>query len=189
MAATPEQFPGSHAVDFRAPPPSPVAPGRRSSFANDDILTEYLQQSLKVPDLILPDRAFPRQNSAQNPPIINLQNLGLSENESGVEVSELIAQVGCFEVINHGISRDLIRLVLFLAAGIFEISPEKKKTVARSQERRYGFEEFHGDEEIVIDQSEELLWCGDEAMRLEMEGIWPFGYSNFRYIYSIIFAN
>ncbi|KAL8458354.1 hypothetical protein ACS0TY_036025 [Phlomoides rotata] len=180
MAMTPEPLPGGiHAVDFQAPPPSPVGPGRRSSFANDDVLSEYLQQSLKVPDLVLPDRVFPRQNSAQNPPRIDFQKLGSLENESGFEVCDLIAQVGCFEVINHGISRDLMKLALFLAGGIFEIEPEKKKTVARSPERRYGFEEIvHGEEEIK-DQGEDFLWCGDEEMRLEMEGVWPYAFSNF----------
>ncbi|KAG8380014.1 hypothetical protein BUALT_Bualt07G0149500 [Buddleja alternifolia] len=175
MAMTPESLSGIHAVDFRAPPPSPVAPGRRSSFANDDVLTEYLHQSLKVPDLILPDRVFPRQKSIQNPPKIDLKNFESLENESAVEINERIAQVGCLEVINHGISRDLIKLVLFLVGGVFDISTEKKRTVARSPERRYGFE---GEEESR-DQIEEFLWCGDEGMRLEMEGIWPIGYSNF----------
>ncbi|KAK4427941.1 hypothetical protein Salat_1563100 [Sesamum alatum] len=180
MAITPQQLPGIHAVDFRAPPPSPVAPGRRSSFANDDVLTEYLQQSLKVPDLILPDRVFPRQKSVQNPPRIDLQNLDSLDKNASAEISELIAQVGCFEVINHGISRDFIKLVLDSVGGVFEIPPEKKKRVARSPQRRYGFEEIHGEEEIR-DQGEEFLWCcGDEAMRLEMEGIWPNGYSNLR---------
>ncbi|KAK6124685.1 hypothetical protein DH2020_041568 [Rehmannia glutinosa] len=168
MAMTPEPLSGIHAVSFRAPPPSPVAPGRKSSFANDDVLTEYLHQSLKVPDLILPDRVFPRQKSAQNPPKIDLRDLDSLENETGKEISELIAQTGCFEVTNHGISRDLIKLVLFLGAAIFEISPEKKKAVARSPERRYGFEEIHGEEEIR-DQSEEFLWCGEKRMSQAME--------------------
>ncbi|GFQ01453.1 beta-galactosidase 14 [Phtheirospermum japonicum] len=56
MAMTPEPLPVTHAISFRAPPPSLVAPGRRSLFANDDVLTEYLEQSLKVPNLILPER-------------------------------------------------------------------------------------------------------------------------------------
>lgn len=178
MAVTPEPLPGINTEDFRAPPPSPVAPGRRSSFANDDVLTEYLQQSLKVPDLVLPDRVFPRQKWVQNPPRIDFEKLGSLENESGLEICELIAQMGCLELINHGISPDLMRLVLFLAGGIFQIPPEKKMTAARSPERRYGFEEIHGEEEIR-DQSEEFLWCDEQAMRLEMEGIWPFGFSNF----------
>ncbi|KAL3631936.1 hypothetical protein CASFOL_024920 [Castilleja foliolosa] len=178
LAMTPEALPVTHAVSFRAPPPSPVAPGRRSPFSNEAVLTEYLEQSLKVPDLILPDRVFPKQKSVQNPPKIDLQNLGSPGNYSGEVISDLVAQTGCLEVINHGISPDLIKLVLFLAAGIFEISPEKKRTAARSPERQYGFEEFHGDDEIR-DESEEFLWCRDESMILEMEKVWPFGYSNF----------
>lgn len=175
MAVTP----GINApVDFRAPPPSPVAPGRRSSFANDDVLTEYLQQSLKVPDLVLPDRVFPRQKSVQNPPRIDFEKLGALENELGLEICDLVAQMGCLELINHGISPDLMRLVMFLAGGIFQIPPENKMKVTRSPERRYGFEEIHGEEE-VRDQSEEFLWCDEQTMRLEMEGIWPFGFSNF----------
>ncbi|CAA0826904.1 downstream target of AGL15-4 [Striga hermonthica] len=179
MAMTSEPLPAAQSVSFRAPPPSPVAPGRRSPFANNDVLTEYLEQSLKVPDLILPDRVFPKQKSAQNPPKIDLQDLISPEKDSVREISEMVAQTGCLEVVNHGIPRDLIRLVLFLSAGVFEISPEKKKKAARLPEMRYGFEEAHGEEEIG-DQSEEFMWCGDERMRLEMEGIWPFGYSNFR---------
>lgn len=179
MAVTPEPLPRINAVDFRAPPPSPVAPGRQSPFANDDVLTEYLEQSLKVPDLVLPDRVFPRQKSAQNPPRIDFEKLGSFENEKGLKICDLIAQVGCLELINHGISPDLMGLVLFLAGGIFQIPHEKKKTVARSPEKRYGFEEIHGDDEIR-DQSEEFLWCDEAAMRSEMEGIWPFGFSNFR---------
>ncbi|KAL1538309.1 non-hem dioxygenase in morphine synthesis N-terminal [Salvia divinorum] len=178
MAMTPEPLQRANAVDFRAPPPSPVAPGRQSPFANDDVLTEYLQQSLKVPDLVLPDRVFPRQKSAQNPPRIDFEKLGSFENEMGFRICDLITQIGCLELINHGISPDLMGLVLFLAGGIFQISPEKKKTAARSPERRYGFEEIHGEEEIR-DQSEEFLWCDEAAMKLEMEGIWPFGFSNF----------
>ncbi|KAH6800498.1 hypothetical protein C2S52_000962 [Perilla frutescens var. hirtella] len=180
MAVTPEPMPGINAVDFRAPPPSPVAPGRRSSFANDDVLTEYLHQSLKVPDLVLPDRVFPRQKSVQSPPRIDFEKLGSLENESGREICDLIAKMGCLELINHGISPDLMRLVLFLAGGIFQIPPEKKKTAARSPERRYGFEEIHGEDEIRDQSHEEFLWCDEAEMRLEMEGIWPFGFSNFR---------
>ncbi|GER52109.1 2-oxoglutarate (2OG) and Fe(II)-dependent oxygenase superfamily protein [Striga asiatica] len=173
-----EPLPAAQSVSFRAPPPSPVAPGRRSPFSNEDVLTEYLEQSLKVPDLILPDRVFPKQKSAQNPQKVDLQDLISPEKDSVGEISEMVAQTGCLEVVNHGIPRDLIRLVLFLSAGIFEIPTEKKKAATRSTERRYGFEEAHGEEENG-DQSEEFLWCGDEGMRSEMEGIWPFGYSNF----------
>ncbi|KAL3840858.1 hypothetical protein ACJIZ3_025449 [Penstemon smallii] len=181
---TPEAFSANHTVDFRAPPPSPVAPGRRSSFTNDDVLTEYLHKSVKVPDLILPDRVFPRQKSVQNPEKLDFEKLEAIENESAKRILESIALVGCLEVINHGISRELIKLVLDLGGGIFEISPVKKRAVVRSPpERRYGFEEIHGEEEMnssIKDESEEFVWCGEESMKLEMEGIWSSGYySNF----------
>ncbi|XP_051147772.1 leucoanthocyanidin dioxygenase [Andrographis paniculata] len=176
---TQEAPPGVHAVDFRAPPPSPVAPGRRSSFANDDVLTEYLQQSLRVPDLVLPDKVFPRQKTLQNPPKIRFRDLeSLGTGPEGAEICRLIAQLGCLEVINHGISRDWIDFVMELGNGVFELPPEKKRVVARSPERRYGFEESDEGEE-VRDRREEFIWMGEEEMRVEMEGIWPFRYSNF----------
>ncbi|CAI9757628.1 unnamed protein product [Fraxinus pennsylvanica] len=177
MATTPESLPENRVIDFRAPPPSPVAPGRRSSLTNDEVLTEFLENSLKVPDLILPDRVFPRQKAIQNPLKLDMQSLESIENGAELKVVEMIAQVGCLEVINHGISKDLIQSVLAAGAGIFGISPEKKKMAARSPERPYGFEEIHGEEEN--ETNEEFLWHRDEALKAEMEGIWPIGYSNF----------
>ncbi|KAL2493145.1 downstream target of AGL15-4 [Abeliophyllum distichum] len=177
MMNTPEPLLENRVIDFRAPPPSPVAPGRRSSLTNDEVLTEFLENSLKVPDLILPDRVFPRQKAIQNPLKLDFQSLESIENGSGLKIVEMIAQVGCLEVINHGISGDFIKSVLAAGAGIFGISPEKKKMMARSPERPYGFEEIHGEEEK--ETSEEFLWHPDEALKAEMEGIWPIQYSNF----------
>ncbi|PIN09128.1 Flavonol synthase [Handroanthus impetiginosus] len=149
MAVTPEPMPGMNAVNFRAPPPSPVAPGRRSSFANDDVLTEYLHRSVT--------EIFPRQKSVQKPPKIDFQNLQLLENEAGIEISERIKRMGCLEVINHGIPRDLIKFVFLLAGGIFEVSLQKKKLVDQSPKRRYKFEEIHGEAEIRVKS-----FCGVE---------------------------
>ena len=83
--------------DFRAPPPSPVASGRQSSVANDEVLTEFLR-SLHVPDLVLPDRAFPRQN----PKIQSLPKLDVgaanvfdfSKDRGFDDVMEVIAKQG-----------------------------------------------------------------------------------------------
>ncbi|CAA2965469.1 flavonol synthase flavanone 3-hydroxylase-like [Olea europaea subsp. europaea] len=177
MATTPESLPENRVIDFRAPPPSPVAPGHRSSLTNDEVLTEFLENSLKVPDLILPDRVFPRQKASQNPLKLDLQSLESIENGEGLKIVEMIARVGCLEVINHGISKDFIKSVLAAGADIFGISPEKKKIAARSPERLFGFEEIHGEEED--ETNEEFLWHRDEAFKAEMEGIWPIGYSNF----------
>ncbi|KAI7727665.1 hypothetical protein M8C21_001121, partial [Ambrosia artemisiifolia] len=166
---------------FRAPPPSPVASGRRSSVANDEILSEFLNRSLRVPDLILPDRVFPRQNSKiQNLPKLNFKHLNdapeLSETHCVSQLIEVIAQTGCFELVNHGISGELLTSVVRSGAGVFRLSQEKKAVVCRSGERSYGFVEFHGDEK---ESNEEFVWCRDDSLKSEMLKIWPDQYSDF----------
>lgn len=184
MAVSPESL-REKPIDFRAPPPSPVAAGRRSSVRNDDVLTEFLEHSLRVPDLILPDRVFPRQKSSLDPPRIDLNSLGLSGNESMGDILESIGQMGFCELVNHGIEIDLIRSVAKAGGGIFQISPELKGKVSRSAEKTYGFVEIHGGEgeEEERETSEEFVWSRDEDLKVEMEGIWPAAYSNFRSVY------
>lgn len=193
-AKTPESLmpENNSIIDFRAPPPSPIASGRRSSVRNENVLSEFLEHSLKVPDLVLPDRVFPRQKSIQNPP--PQLDLGSTttflENESIdlklTLITDSIAEIGCFEVVNHGIPNELIKSVLVAAGdGIFGISPEKRKQVARSYlDSPFGFEEIHGAEEEDNDDdgdiTEEFVWSPDEKLKAHMEGISPIGYSNFR---------
>ncbi|KAA8540361.1 hypothetical protein F0562_024720 [Nyssa sinensis] len=177
MAISPESL-RENPIDFRAPPPSPIAGGRRSSVTNDDVLTDFLEHSLRVPDLILPDRVFPRQKSIQSPPEIDFQSLNsLENNDSITKILDSTARIGCFQLVNHGIPHDLIVSVASAGAGIFQISPEKKAIVSRSPEKPYGFEEFRGEEESEM--SEEFVWYRNEGLKLEMEGIWPLGYSCF----------
>lgn len=175
---TPESLPENTIIDFSAPPPSPVASGRRSSVTNEDVLSEFLETALKVPDLILPDRVFPKQQSIQNPPKFDFQSLNSLENGSITKFIDSVTRIGCFELINHAVPEDLIKSALAAGDGVFGISQEKRKFVTRSLERPYGFEDFHGEEEK--DMSEEFVWCRDERLKMDMEGIWPLGYSNFR---------
>ena len=108
--------------DFRAPPPSPVASGRQSSVANDEVLTEFLR-SLHVPDLVLPDRAFPRQN----PKIQSLPKLDVgaanvfdvSKDRGFEDVMEAIAKTECFELVNHEISDRVLSSIVNSGAGVF----------------------------------------------------------------------
>jgi hypothetical protein len=180
MAISPESMP-ENPIDFRAPPPSPIASGRRSSVTNDEVLTEFLEHSLRVPDLILPDKIFPRQKIVETPPRIDCQSLISGESDSVLRMLDSIARIGCFQLVNFGIPSEFIRLVSVTAAGIFQLPPEKKEAVSRSLERPYGFEEVHGDhQEAESEVSEEFVWCKDESLKLDMEGIWPTGYSNFR---------
>ncbi|EEF46393.1 conserved hypothetical protein [Ricinus communis] len=179
MAFSPEPtMPENNPIDFRAPPPSPIASGRRSSVANDDVLTEFLEHSLRVPDLVLPDKIFPRQKILETPPRIDFQSLNsATDSDSIPKILDSLSRIGCFQLVNYGVPSDFARMVLAMAAGIFSVPPEKRAAVTRSPEKLYGFEEVHGEEESEV--SEEFLWCRDKNLRLDMEGIWPSGYSNF----------
>ncbi|WCJ40857.1 downstream target of AGL15-4 [Euphorbia peplus] len=165
---SPEPMPETP-LDFRAPPPSPIGPRRRSTVTNDDVLNEFLNH-LHVPDLVLPDNIFPRQIIAEKPPVIDFQALNNAEIDSIGRMLDSLGNIGCFQLVNYGISSDSIKLVLALAAGVFSTPPEKRAAVMRSPERAYGFEEVHGEEE-----SEEFVWCRDKNLKLHMEAmsIWP----------------
>ncbi|XP_019192929.1 PREDICTED: flavonol synthase/flavanone 3-hydroxylase [Ipomoea nil] len=179
-AVTPESFPTDPRVlDFRAPPPSPIASGRRSCVANDEVLTHFLESSLKVPDLVLPDRVFPRQKLAQSPPKLDFRSLESMDTDSALQILDSVASIGCFQVINHGIPSDLIQSVLSAGGAVFRIPREMKATATRSPEKLWGFEEVHAEDDR--EASEEFVWCKDDQIfNKQMEGIWPLGYSNFR---------
>uniref|UniRef100_A0A6N2MK25 Non-haem dioxygenase N-terminal domain-containing protein n=1 Tax=Salix viminalis TaxID=40686 RepID=A0A6N2MK25_SALVM len=175
MAVSPESMPENF-NDFRAPPPSPIASGRRSSVTNDEVLTEFLEHSLRVPDLILPDRIFPRHKTVETPPRIDFQSLNSGESDSVVKMLDSIARTGCFQLVNFGIpGRCRSR-----QPESFSCLPKRRRQVSRSLERPYGFEEVHGDhQEAESEVSEDFVWCKDESLTVDMEGIWPTGYSNF----------
>ncbi|OWM77711.1 probable 2-oxoglutarate-dependent dioxygenase At3g111800 [Punica granatum] len=166
--------------DFRAPPPSPVASGRRSCVTNDDVLTEFLETSLRVPDLVLPDKIFPKQKFIENPSKIDYEALvyGSKDYEDATsKMLDSIARVGCFQLVNFGISSDLLKSVLDAARGIFRVPLDKRVAVTRSPENRSGFEEVHSEDDT--ESGQEFVWSRDEDLKLAMEKLWPTGYSNF----------
>ncbi|XP_038995033.1 1-aminocyclopropane-1-carboxylate oxidase-like [Hibiscus syriacus] len=176
MTVSPPSMP-EKPFDFRAPPPSPIASGRRSYVTNDEVLSEFLEHSLRVPDLILPDKVFPRQKFIDNPPKIDFQDLDSMGIETLPKILDSVARIGCFQLVNYGIPGESIRSALSAASGVFQLPPEKRKAVTRSPEKLYGFEEIHEEDEGEI--SEEFVWCKAKSLELAMEGIWPVGYSNF----------
>ncbi|GMN37143.1 hypothetical protein TIFTF001_006566 [Ficus carica] len=148
----------------------------------------FLEHSLRVPDLILPDKIFPKQRSVDNPPVIDFESLASGERDAVSKIADSVAYIGCFQVANHGISREIVRSVqAAAAAGIFTAAPEKRAAVTRSPEMAYGFEEAHGEE--GESESEEFLWSRDEGLKSLMEGIWPLGYSNFCKQMEILLTN
>ncbi|KAJ9179245.1 hypothetical protein P3X46_011055 [Hevea brasiliensis] len=113
-------------IDLGAPPPSPIASGRRSSVANDDVLTEFLEHSLRVPDLVLPDKIFPRQKIVETPPRIDFQSFHSADSDSIPRILDSLSRIGCFQFVNYGIPSDFTRLVVAMAAGIFGVRRRKE---------------------------------------------------------------
>ncbi|THU73162.1 hypothetical protein C4D60_Mb04t19900 [Musa balbisiana] len=62
---------------FRAPPPTPIATGKglRSAAVDDRVLSEYLDGSLRVPDLTLPGSYYPSRSPLKVPPEVDLTSL------------------------------------------------------------------------------------------------------------------
>ncbi|XP_015938329.1 1-aminocyclopropane-1-carboxylate oxidase 1 [Arachis duranensis] len=171
-------------VDFRAPPPSPVASGRRSSVTNDEVLTEFLESSLRVPDLVLPDKFFPKQKLLETPPKVDFVSLCFHRDEAECDaVLDAMAKIGCFQLMNHGIPRELVVSAAEAAAGVFGVPPVKREALMRSPEKPWGYEEYHGGEEEEEEEGsemcEEFVWCREDELKLNMEGISPIGYPNF----------
>ncbi|PKA65329.1 gibberellin 3-beta-dioxygenase [Apostasia shenzhenica] len=168
MAASPRTFRGP--PDFRAPPPSPAAGFPRNGSMEapqDDEFSRFLKSSRRVPELILPNR---------KPPEIDMRSLTLPEaGRSAEEILRSAAEsLGCFQLVNHGISADLTTAVIEMAGGIFRLSPEKKKDAARSPERQWGFEVDEDQDEVEGDEF--FWWSGGDV---DMAGIWPQGYDAF----------
>ncbi|KAK7381686.1 hypothetical protein VNO80_00232 [Phaseolus coccineus] len=166
-------------VDFRAPPPSPVASGRRSTVTNDDVLTEFLEASLRVPDLVLPDKIFPKQKHLDAPPEVDFVSLCFHRDDALRDVvSDSLSRIGCFQLLNHGIPSQLVDSAAKDAAGVFQVPHAKRAAATRSPEKPWGFEEYHAGEEEE-EGSEEFVWCNEEELKSKMEGILPIGYPNF----------
>ncbi|KAJ0256745.1 hypothetical protein HA466_0096530 [Hirschfeldia incana] len=97
---------GVPSPDFRAPPPSPVASSRRLSFtANEDVLSEFLDKCGRVPNLVLPDKVFPKHRFLVDPPTFDFLRLG----SSSFHLMDAIDTIGCFQLINHGVPEAKVR--------------------------------------------------------------------------------
>lgn len=103
---------GVSSPDFRAPPPSPVASSRRaSSTPNDDVLSDFLDKCGRVPNLVLPEKVFPKHRFLVNPPTFDFLRLV----SSSALMLDAIANIGCFQLINHGVPEATVRAAMATA--------------------------------------------------------------------------
>jgi len=148
-------------MDFRAPPPSPVASARRtSSLSNDDVFRRFLETSLRLPNT---------NNHHQNPlPKVDFRSL-CSDHALRHVISDSFTAVGCFQLLNHGIPLDVIASPAEASIAIFQVPAEKRGGATRSAESPWGFEE-----------DDEFVWGRDKEFNLRMQRLLPTEYSNFK---------
>ncbi|XP_072994175.1 flavonol synthase/flavanone 3-hydroxylase [Typha latifolia] len=169
----------SHLPEFRAPPPSPVAGVRRPESPENDEFAGFLGRSPRIPKLSLPDRVLPREATLWDPPEIDMQLLVSTECEEAAAklLRSSAASFGCFQIVNHGIPSDVVVAAEAAGALVFGVAAEKKRAIARSPERRWGFEV---EEEGEGEGEEFLWWCEKMGRSEELAGIWTQDWEEFR---------
>lgn len=171
-------------VEFRAPPPSPVPATKNMGLENEESLDEFLRRSLRVPRLILPCHLFPWEGFGDDPPAIDFAALAASEDGSVEELLRSAEVRGCFQLVNHGVPKEMVGAIREAMIGFFKLPSEQKFVLSRTPTSRSGYEEFSGNGTSPI--TEELFWCEDEkkVMSKAICSVWPqgsHGYKNFRY--------
>ncbi|XP_042419276.1 uncharacterized protein LOC122007818 isoform X1 [Zingiber officinale] len=89
---------------FRAPPPSPIATGkgRRSAAVDDRVFSEYLDKSLRVPDLSLPGPYCRSKSPIKDPVEVDLRSLLSGDESIARRVLAAAAEIGAVPVVGGG---------------------------------------------------------------------------------------
>ncbi|XP_047335447.1 uncharacterized protein LOC124938971 [Impatiens glandulifera] len=103
------------------PPPSPIPTARGSRSASNTLFTDYLNRTLKIPDLSFPDYLH-----RSLPLAVDRQSI-ISQNHDSIKLLlRSAAEFGIFRVSGHGISTEELRSVLHDADDIFLIPDARR---------------------------------------------------------------
>ncbi|GLU17864.1 hypothetical protein SLE2022_342140 [Rubroshorea leprosula] len=135
-------------LKIRAPPPSPIPTASGSRSAANETLSEFLENSLRVPDLTLPSAHSRHQPS---PPEIDRHSLASRESGTVDSLLRSVRVFGAFRISYHGISGEELRSLVKEAARVFGVL-EKRDT---------GFRQHYGV------NREEIVWVRWRDERME----------------------
>ncbi|KAG1338136.1 hypothetical protein COCNU_04G004420 [Cocos nucifera] len=120
---------------FRAPPPTPVATGKgsRSAAVDDWVLAEYLDRSLKVPDLTLPESRFPTRSPFKDPPEVDLPAILGGEESAVRRVLAAVVEIGAFRIGGGGkvVAAEDVRAAIEAGGGVFGVPGELGRWLGR----------------------------------------------------------
>ncbi|KAH0632990.1 hypothetical protein KY284_035776 [Solanum tuberosum] len=103
---------------YAAPPPSPIPTGKGSRSAVNSMFGEYIDQSISIPHLTLPQTTHHRWV----PDEINYQSILRRENDAMSRLLSSAAEFGVVRIIGHGISGEDIRTLLIKNELLFRLS-------------------------------------------------------------------
>ncbi|KAF3447977.1 hypothetical protein FNV43_RR08684 [Rhamnella rubrinervis] len=90
-----------------APPPPPIPTAKGSRSASNEILTQFLEKSVHIPDLTLPASHFTETASHQHTPAyVDLRSLASGATGSIDRLLGSAKEFGAFVITGHGISID-----------------------------------------------------------------------------------
>ncbi|KAK4418854.1 hypothetical protein Salat_2298200 [Sesamum alatum] len=137
-----------------APPPSPIPTGKGSRSAADQILSEYIDKSIQIPELTLPPQVH------QFKPVeINYESLQLREKDSVRGLVRSGRELGVFKIIDHGILTEDLRFALGDSERIFGLTVECCT--------RYGDHErlvWRGDDHQIMQEAAAMI--GEEKLQI-----------------------
>lgn len=133
-------------------PPSPIPRAAGSRSAANQILAEFLEKSLHVPELALPEAsAIARDHQV---PIINLRSIISSENDSVNRLLQSAREFGAFRIKCYGISGEELRSLVKEAERVFGILEDRDTGYRRDIGGR-------------INNREEIVWVRSGKERMD----------------------
>ncbi|CAL9177050.1 unnamed protein product [Musa hybrid cultivar] len=160
---------------FRAPPPSPIATGKglRSAAVDDLVLTEYLEDSLRVPDLNLPESYFPSRSPLKALAEVDLHSLVSGDGLAVRQVLAAAAEIGAVRVAGGGAPLAEEARAAIEACGVVFETPEGEKSKGALGQQCYGWRDA---------LAEEFYWYRSRSPEMEqlLQRTWPDSYRTLR---------
>ncbi|KAE9591944.1 putative isopenicillin N synthase [Lupinus albus] len=113
--------------EIPVPPPSPIPTGRGTRSAANDIFSQFLEKTIHLPQLTLPEP--PHHHYPPAPVEIDLRSLPLIAADSLVRSAR---EFGAFRIRYHGISGNELRRIVDEAENVFQ---DWKRVVVERNER------------------------------------------------------
>ncbi|GMI93076.1 hypothetical protein like AT2G38500 [Hibiscus trionum] len=151
-------------LNIKAPPPSPIPTATGSRSAANEVLTDFLEKSLQIPDLTLPEAQALRHHGLLDK--IDFQSLVSRERDSLERFLKSARRIGVVAIWRHGFdTEEELRGTMKDAAKVFEVLEERDTGFGRKS----------------AGKRDEIVWvgCKDERKEWARQYIGAHLYSSF----------